>query len=493
MLWVRPVAALFALEVLNCGQPQAADLDPRFHDVRDLIVRHVTEGAVPSIAVAAAEDGRIVWEEAFGLADMESGIPATVHTMYRLGSIAKTFTATGLMTLVEQGRVRLDAPVGAYLPAGVRLRAFEGTVQNVTVRHLLNHRAGLPSFSDFVFADEMGEARSFEETVRRYGIVTYPPGDSFVYSNLGYQLAAHVITSVTGTSYGEYIRETIFRPLEMRNAAVLDGNVPPESVAVPYTSSLDPIPPYTAGHPGSSDIIASVHDLIRFAMFHLKDHLPDQAPILADSTIDAMQEAYPPSNTRYGLGWSFDVNDAGYRSVYHGGEEPGADVMMRLIPAEDVAVVVACNAECASLLDIQEAMVGALVPEIARIDRATSSPSPEEVVPPGELFGTWRGRITAYDRQIEVELTVAADGAWITLHDTAPAAVELSVTTPTFLLGMFSGSVPTPDNARHPYRNRLAVVRQEDRLYGQVTSVGWWEARGAEYELSSRVEFRRRE
>jgi hypothetical protein len=166
--------------------------------------------------------------------------------------------------------------------------------------------------------------------------------------------------------------------------------------------------------------------------------------------------------------------------------------MMRLIPAEDVAVVVACNAECAGLLDIQEAMVAALIPEIGGIDRAISSPSPEQIVPPEGLFGTWRGRITAYDREIEVELTVAADGAWITLRGAAPAAVDLSAATPTFLLGMFSGSIPTPDNERHPYRNRLAVVRQQDRLYGQVTSVGWWEARGAEYELSSRVEFQRR-
>jgi len=311
---------------------------------------------------------------------------------------------------------------------------------------------------------------------------------SFIYCNLGYQLAAHIIAEVTGRSYAEYVRERVLSPLGMRNTTVFEGRVLPDPAAVGYTSALDPVPPYTAAGPGSGDLFASVHDLIRFAMFHLKDHLPGQAAILTDSTIDAMQEESPPSNTRYGLGWSFDVNALGYRSVYHGGEEPGADAFLRLIPGEDIAVVVLCNAECAALSEIQEAMVTALLPGLRTIEREASSSAPQEVVAPAELVGTWNGKITAYDRVIDVELTVAAGETRIALSDAPPEVIDLSVAVPTFLLGMFAGAIPTPDNERHPYRNRLAVVREDDRLYGHVTSVGWWEARGAEYELPSRIE-----
>ena len=166
---------------------------------------------------------------------------------------------------------------------------------------------------------------------------------------------------------------------------------------------------------------------------------------------------------------------------------------MRLFPSEDIAAVVLCNAECEKLYDIQKAIFVALIPELGEpepepVDTSSTSQPPEQ---PSELYGTWEGRIVAYDREMEVALHIDSLGVRISVEDQPQDDVELSVLSPTFLLGMFDAHIPTPDNERQPYRNRLAVLREGNRLYGAVTCVGSREARAGHYELSSRIELQR--
>ncbi len=483
---------VLALSTPAYGRDSTPGPDPRFSKVRELIISQVTGEGVASIAVAVAEGGEIVWEEAFGWSDVENQVRATTHTMYRLASISKTITATGLMTLVEEGKVDLDRPAADYLPNDVRLRAFEGEVGDVTVRHLLNHRAGMPAYAESFFEDDPEGRRPFGETVRRYGIIAYPPGQSYIYCNLGYQLVARIIAEISGMSYTEFIEKRVFSPLGMTEARVYDGVPPSKPYAVCYTQAGQRIPPYLDSYPGAECVYASAHDLIRFAMFHLGDDLPDQDVILSDQTVSSMQAEYPPSNRRYGIGWYLDGGERGFRSVYHGGDGPGADNIMRLFPTEDIAAVVLCNAEWEGLYEVQKAIFAALIPELAEPEPAEEGPTGEEpAVDPDGLYGTWQGRIVAYDRELKVELGVDSLGAWVKVADQPQDDVEVWVLTPTFLLGMFDARIPTPDNERYPYRNRLAVIREGNRLYGAVISVGRREDRAGHYELSSQVELRR--
>jgi len=484
-------ALVASLIALGCKHDPKAIRDDRFSKVRELIIDEVTSRRVPSIAVAVAEDGKIVWQEAFGWADVENRVRATPNTMYRLGSISKTITATGLMLLVEEGKVDLDKPAVEYLPRDVKPRAFEGEVNGVTLRHLLNHRAGMPAYAESFFEDDPEGRRPLAETVRRYGIVTYPPGGAFIYCNLGYQMLASIITNVSGMGYAEFIQKRVFAPLEMSSARVYEGGPLGRSYAAGYTQAGKRIPSYLDSYPGADGNCASAHDLIRFAMFHLGDNLPDQKAILSDRAIAAMQAKHPPGNERYGIGWYLDGDERGYRSIYHGGEGPGADCMMRLFPDEGVAAVVLCNAECEKLYDIQKAIFVALIPALGEPKPAeTSSPS-QAPVGRSEMYGTWRGRITAYDREMDVELAVDSMGAKVAVGAQPRAEVEISVLTPTFFMGMFGADIPTPDNVRYPYRNRLAVLREGDRLYGAVISAGKRKDREGHYELPSRVELRR--
>lgn len=465
-------------------------IEDRFSEARNLIIEQVATGGVPSITVAVAKNGEIVWEEAFGWSDVENQVRATPNTMYRLGSISKTITATGLMLLVEEGKVDLDEPAIEYLPEDVRPRAFEGDVPDVTVRHLLNHRSGMPAYAESFFEDDPEGRRPLAETVHRYGIVTFPPGESFIYCNLGYQMLASIITNVSGMSYTEFIRERVFAPLGMTNALVYEGRPMGMPHAAGYTQTRRRIPLYLDSYPGADGTYASAHDLLRFAMYHLGDNLPDQEAILSDHALAAMQAKHPPGNVRYGIGWELDGDERGYRSVYHAGSAPGANAMMRLFPDEDIAAVVLCNTEC-QLYEIQEAIFVALIPELGEPEPVETSPPGVAPANPSEMYGTWRGRITAYDRELAIELLVDSTGMRVAVGANPRGEVEISVLTSTFLLGSFDAAIPTPDNLRYPYRNRIAVLREGDRLYGAVISVGRREDRAGHYELPSRVELRR--
>ncbi len=487
-------------------QTQAAEtyvrIDPRLQSVRDLVAQEVSVGNTPSLSVAVALNGEVVWEEAFGLADKEAGTPATPHTLYRLGSISKPITATAVLRLVETGLVDLDAPIEQYL-GGLALHYFVGSPADVTVRRVLQHRAGLPPHNQLFFLDEEPRRRPFRETVRRYGNVMFEPGQSSIYANLGYQLLARLVEHVSGMPFPRYVRDSVFSPLGMRAAQVYAGGDLPRHAARSYFGDNgEPVPHNTSAYFGNGDVYCSAHDLLRFAMFHLTNKLPDQRAVLGNSTIEAMQREEPPSNTEYGLGWIFDVDDLGYRLVYHGGQTTGASNLMVMTPSENLAYVILSNTDYdpQKLLHIHHAIRAALISGYAEAHLSGSDSEtddaderPRDEIPaqrfPEELLGTWRGRIVAYDREIGVTLVIDnEDGARVGLAGQDEHRIDFSYVSSSFLFGTFPGSIPTPDISRYDHSVRMALVRTGDKLTGEATAVGWREDRRTDCELSSWIE-----
>ncbi len=153
----RMYAALPAIVLLAtlalCARPPAARADDAFELVRERIRRAIHDTNLPSLSVAVAHNGAIVWEEGFGLADRENRLPATEHTLYSLASISKPITATGLMLLVERGLVDLDKPIDDYL-GEAKLHARVGSAADATVRLVANHTSGLPLHYQFFYHSE---------------------------------------------------------------------------------------------------------------------------------------------------------------------------------------------------------------------------------------------------------------------------------------------------------------------------------------------------
>jgi len=163
----------------SCKDSSPQVFDTRFQNVRGKVIGLINDGKVASISIAVAKDGKIIWEESFGYSDLENKVRATPYTKYLSASIAKTITATGLMTLVEKGLIDLDKPILDYVP-NIEIRSFVSDEREITVRHILNHRSGMPSYCELFFEDDPEGPRDFLETVRRYGIITFTPGQSYI-------------------------------------------------------------------------------------------------------------------------------------------------------------------------------------------------------------------------------------------------------------------------------------------------------------------------
>ena len=439
----------------------------QFDSVRDHIRRQLVETSAPSIAVAVARDGKILWEEAFGWADRERRIAANEHTLYSLASISKPITATGLMTLVEAHKIDLDHSINDYLGAA-RLRARVGDAAEATVRRVANHTSGLPLHYQFFYADEPFRPPSMDETILRYGNLVAVPGEKYEYSNLGFGILGYVIARVSGRSYEDFMREEVFVKLGLTHTSVGIGPGLERFAATRYGDDGLPIPFYDFDHRGASAIFASAHDLVRFGLFHLKAHLPDQLPILSDGAIDEMHRstAVAGPGQGYGIGWATNQD-----VVSHTGGMGGVTTMLRLIPAEKLAVVVLCNARSQLPGRIADEIVATLLPN-RRPPHAPERAQPKPFQPSGELLGKWSGKLSTYHADLPLELRILESGA---VHVRLEKQLETLLSNVRwengYLHGQMRGDIHTEDAERRPYFLQLTLKLRGKTLNGPASAI----------------------
>jgi CubicO group peptidase (beta-lactamase class C family) len=444
---------LFAAIINAASARQHNNPAAAFDRAREFIKQQLNERRLPSVAVAVARDGQIIWEEAFGWADVEKRIPATPHTMYSLASISKPITATGLMILKERGRVELDRPINDYL-GEAKLAVRVGKPVDATVRRVANHTAGLPLHYQFFYEDEQYRAPSRDETIRRYGNCVTAPGERFEYSNLGYGILDHVITRVSGRSYADFMREEVFLPLGLTHTSVNIGPGLEKHQAIRYGTDGAPIPFYDFDHPGGSAVYASAHDLVRFGMFHLKSHLSDQKAILKDETIDEMQKGTVDNN--YAIGWATSLAPGGRRRVSHSGGMGGVSTLLRLYPAEKIAIVVLCNANSNLPGQVMEQIVAVVAPEPARNPGTQSQPPPlPDFKPTNELLGAWQGKVHTYKGEHSFKLLFQPDGD---VHAQLGTQLKTLLNRVQFRDGYLSGSFASDIGTEDANRTRYTLV-----------------------------------
>ncbi len=209
-------AVLLALPLTCVAAAPLESLAPQIEKLR-------VDNNSPSIAIAVARHGKILWERGFGWADRENRVPATEHTAYSLASISKPVTATGLMTLVQAGRIDLDHPINDYL-GDAKLRAWIGDAREATVRRVANHTSGLPLHFQFFYADQPYQPPSMDETLLHYGNLVTAPGEQYQYSNLGFGVIDYVIARVSGQEYADFMRQEVFVKLGLTHTSIGIGS-----------------------------------------------------------------------------------------------------------------------------------------------------------------------------------------------------------------------------------------------------------------------------
>jgi CubicO group peptidase (beta-lactamase class C family) len=316
------------------------------HTLADVVQGAMRETRVPGVAVGILHDG-VEETHGFGVTSVDNPLPVDGDTLFQIGSITKTFTATILMQLVRQGRVNLDGSVRTVLPE-FRLED-EGAAALLTPRHLLTHTGGF-------LGDDFTDTGSGDDALARYveHMATLPqlapPGELFSYCNSGFAVAGRMIEVLTGTTYERAAREALLEPLAMRRSFLDPTAVMTYRFAVghiiPFTDAEDvrvarPWPLLRATTP-IGGLASTVTDMLRYARLHLG--------LLGDAILDAgsreaMQSVWAPvggSADAIGGAWMLR-GPAERRIVGHGGSTVGQQASLQLVPARGLAVVVLTN------------------------------------------------------------------------------------------------------------------------------------------------------
>src|SRR2546430_3920138 len=281
--------AILALQTSAFAQDKAARIDQ--------IISLYQKYSQFNGSALVADNGKVIYKKGSGLANMEWNIPNASDTKFRLGSITKQFTATLILQLVEQGKIKLDGRLIDYLPD-----YRKDTGAKITIHNLLSHTSGIPSYTSLpgFFTNVSRNPFAVDDFIKKYasGDLEFEPGTKFVYSNSGYFLLGAIIEKVTGKPYEQVLKENIFDPLSMKDSGYDHWETILSKRAIGYTQTprgyetapyLDMSVPYAAG-----SLYSTVEDL------YLWDQALYGEKILSAKSKELM---FKPNLNNYGYGF----------------------------------------------------------------------------------------------------------------------------------------------------------------------------------------------
>jgi CubicO group peptidase (beta-lactamase class C family) len=308
---------------------------------------------LPGFSVGIVHDQQLLWSKGYGWADVAQRIPSTDRTLYRIASITKTFTATAVVQLAEQGRLSLEDPVVRHLAWFEPQGAAAG--RPARVWQLLSHSAGLQREAPGSDWDALESPSAAEvAAVTRSTPLALEPDSRFAYSNYGYLVAGQLVQKVAGMPHAEYVRRNVLQPLGMTGTDFLDGTATRPGLAVPYGRRTPDGPRAIETQMGRSDafdsvgaMVSSVSDLAKWVSFQFRDSNDSRGPVLSGPALRDMHRPHalrPDWGQGWGLGWRLTRRDTG-PLVDHGGSLPGYRSIVLLDPASRVGVILLMNAD----------------------------------------------------------------------------------------------------------------------------------------------------
>jgi CubicO group peptidase (beta-lactamase class C family) len=359
--------------------------------IEGTVAAFLDEHGVPGAAVGVVADGELAWATGQGFADLDASTPPDAATGFRIASITKTFTATAVVRLRDEGLLSLDDPLARHLPELKAARNPFGSIEDVTIRGVLLHRSGLVSEPPLVDW-RANRHPSIAETLRaadRIEVVV-PPGSVDKYSNLGYQLLGEIVERRGGRPFREMIRTTIVEPLGMAST----GFEPPPAgaVAVGYDrGGFEGAPRRSAGRDKPTDaegaMWSTVGDLARWIGLQLTGESPGGEPPLREESLREMQRPLVLTDETWtsaqGLSW-YHKRRADRIYVGHAGGTPGFSARVAFSVPHGVGTIVLLNGRGRATdlaLDIADAVVAARVAATPARERPRRGAAPDAVRP----------------------------------------------------------------------------------------------------------------
>jgi len=435
-----------------------------------------------SLVVAVAEHGETVFGAARGWADHATSRLATLDTPYLLASVTKSLTSVALLRAAQRVDLSLDEPVANWsdvLPLEASVRG-----RGPTIRQLLRHTSGLPTYFDF-FYDGIDSKRTFRETASQYGLLESKPGEIFRYSNLGFAYVDALSEAALGRTTARLIEDEIFAPLAFSSGHVGPLYPSPELPAVRYSASGLAYPNYDTTHRGASLAWGSALDLLRFAeSLRVHGRSLDEAET---ADLLAVDQAAPS----YGLGVRISHSRRG-AAFGHFGSMGGCASAIFTAPKLGVSAVALSNSTAGEAA-VREAMAAIFGGDVGNSPDRRSADGTEL----DPYCGSWHGTVWSKHGGIPAALMIArATGIQISIASGPFIPVLAS---PREAGAVIAGSarltLPTADALVRSPRVQISLRTVDvDQLSGTVAASSAGEGEGSPWignHLPYRAQFRR--
>ena len=351
------------------GAAQRAD-SPKASDERlmtskiDALLSPLTDAKSPGLAVLVRKDGQTVFSRGYGVRDLSTFVTIDSQTNFRLASCTKQFTATAIMLLVHDGKLRYEDKLTDVFPE------FPSYGKAITIRNLLNHTSGLPDYEDLMRAVEMPrdswiwtETRQIHDSevlklLEKEKAGKFRPGTKWAYSNSGYVVLGLVVVKISGESFGEFLQERIFAPLKMHQTIAYEKRKnkvssrafghSKEAAGWKQTDQST-----TSATLGDGGVYSSLGDLAKWDEALARHTLLNENEMRDDITpvvlTDGTQPKWPAESDRpegtpvsYGFGWFLDPY-RGHPRMWHYGDTRGFRTYIERFVADKLSIIVLCN------------------------------------------------------------------------------------------------------------------------------------------------------
>jgi len=416
--------------------------------------------ATPGCAVGAAVKGQVVVNKAYGMADLEHDAANSADTIFEAGSVSKQFTAAAVLLLAREGKLSLNDPVRKYVPE------LPDYGSPLLIRHMLMHQSGLRDWGSV--EDIAGWPRTSRvythahvlDIVSRQKALNFTPGSEYSYSNTGYNLAAIIVTRVSGMPFADFERQRIFTPLGMTHTSWRDDFTRiVKNRAIAYAQRADGFHqdmPFENIH-GNGGLLTTVGDLLKW-------NENFTTPVVGDASFVTEQQTPGPFNDgrpgAYALGLMVGTY-RGVRQVDHSGSTAGYRAHLLRYPDQGVSVAVLCNASTGQATQYAHAVAEALMPGAFAPAPSAAPPAP----PPARITRTAAELEPLAGTYVsdEAETTLVAavvDGALV-LKRRPDTVIRLTPLTP----DVFTGSIGTVTFRRDAGGRVVALSVKQERVW----------------------------
>ncbi|TSB47806.1 serine hydrolase domain-containing protein [Alkalicoccobacillus porphyridii] len=413
----------------------------------DQIMNKYIGDDVPGASVSIVQDGEIVLEKGYGLANLEENIQVDAASTYmEAGSVSKLFTWTAIMQLVEEGQISLDTDIREYLGDGQSNLTYD---KPITLNHLMTHTAGFEERVEHLTVYDTEHIYELEDYLspERQPKQIYSPGEIVAYSNFSTNLAGYIVEQLTGMPFKDYIQQSIFEPLEMNDSTfdLRDDLIPGlmEDKAIGYKRAGDEWvanPTAYINDVPAGGLTTTARDMAHFMMAHLNNDGSGPYSLFSDQeTLDQMHETLYTSHPELsGNAHGFWERQAGaYRIIEHGGNTDAFSALVSIVPDEQFGIAVMTNMD-GEMAGARRELTDVLIGPSEEVPEATTEYNHSE-----EVEGRYRSArsvetgpmkimpflsdadsVISANEDGSIQLSIAALGVDVTYVETSPYLFE---------------------------------------------------------------------